>query len=76
MNESKVSYVEEQNPHGNQMNGFMGSLTAPSWSSKEIVWIQSSDFLAPRKYSYLIQYLFMDAEQNLWLSPKAGSGRN
>lgn len=30
-------------------------------------------FLAPREYSSLIQYLFIYAEQDLWLCPKPGT---
>lgn len=54
----------------------MGSLTAPFWGGKAIIWIQNSDFLAPKKYSYLIQYLFGEADKTCGCPPKAGSGRN
>lgn len=58
-------------------NEFRGSLIAPFWGRKEITWTQSSDVRSPpRRYSSLILYLLVDAEESLWLSPKAGSGRD
>lgn len=53
----------------------LGSLIAPFWGRKEIIWTQSSGVcLAPRRYSWYYTCWLM--QKSLWLSPKAGSGRD